>query len=227
MVMSDEIYSQMNFTDDYAPSISKYLPERTIVFGGLSKVFSGGGYRLGFAVIPDQMEGLKKCLFSLISETYSCVAAPIQHGAIIAYQYAPPLRAYIGQCKAILKAIAQYVHENLSSMGLLLTHPSGGFYMVVSFEPYREQLFKRGISNAKTLCHHLLEDRNIALLPGADFYFDQSSLCCRLAFVDFDGALALQVDTPTKDLSYLKRICPNIIAGVEAIQDFIEDVRAI
>ena len=40
LVFSDEIYSQINFTNEYSPSISKYYSEGTIVFGGLSKVFS-------------------------------------------------------------------------------------------------------------------------------------------------------------------------------------------
>ena len=48
IVFSDEIYSQINFNDDFSPSISKFYPEGTLVFGGLSKVFSAGGYRLGF-----------------------------------------------------------------------------------------------------------------------------------------------------------------------------------
>ena len=48
IVLSDEIYSQINFTDNFSPSISTFYPEKTIVFGGLSKVFSAGGYRLRF-----------------------------------------------------------------------------------------------------------------------------------------------------------------------------------
>ena len=53
VVFSDEIYSQINFLEGYSPSISAYYPEKTIVFGGLSKVFSAGGYRLGCMVLPN------------------------------------------------------------------------------------------------------------------------------------------------------------------------------
>ena len=44
VVFSDEIYSQINFKNEYSLSISNYYSEGTIVFGGLSKVFSAGGY---------------------------------------------------------------------------------------------------------------------------------------------------------------------------------------
>ena len=59
IVLSDEIYSQVNFNEEYSPSISSFYPERTIVFGGLSKVFSAGGYRLGFMALPKDLEFLR------------------------------------------------------------------------------------------------------------------------------------------------------------------------
>jgi aspartate aminotransferase len=70
-VFSDEIYSQINFSESYSPSISKYYPEKTIVFGGLSKVFSAGGYRLGYMVLPRELNELKNVYKSLFSETCS------------------------------------------------------------------------------------------------------------------------------------------------------------
>jgi aspartate/methionine/tyrosine aminotransferase len=70
-VFSDEIYSQINFSESYSPSISKYYPEKTIVFGGLSKVFSAGGYRLVYMVLPRELNELKNVYKSLFSETCS------------------------------------------------------------------------------------------------------------------------------------------------------------
>jgi aspartate aminotransferase len=70
-VFSDEIYSQINFSESYSPSISKYYPEKRIVFGGLSKVFSAGGYRLGYMVLPRELNELKNVYKSLFSETCS------------------------------------------------------------------------------------------------------------------------------------------------------------
>ena len=87
VVFSDEIYSQINFSESYSPSISAYYPEKTIVFGGLSKVFSAGGYRLGYMMLPNELQALQNVYKSLFSETFSCVSSPIQFAAIKAFEY--------------------------------------------------------------------------------------------------------------------------------------------
>jgi len=51
MVLSDEIYTDLTFTNDYS-SISKFYPELTFITGGLSKWCGAGGWRLGFLAVP-------------------------------------------------------------------------------------------------------------------------------------------------------------------------------
>ena len=62
IVLSDEIYSQLSFQMPHARSISNFYPEKTIVFGGLSKVFAAGGYRLGYVSVPTELEFLKNTI---------------------------------------------------------------------------------------------------------------------------------------------------------------------
>jgi aspartate aminotransferase len=47
IILSDEIYSELTFDDDYQ-SISKFCPEKTIISTGLSKWCGAGGWRLGY-----------------------------------------------------------------------------------------------------------------------------------------------------------------------------------
>ena len=109
LVLSDEIYSQINFSDEYSPSISNYYSEGTIVFGGLSKVFSAGGYRLGFMSLPIELENISVVYSSLFSETFSCVSSPVQFSAITAYEYAKNLKEYVASSAAILDGISTYI----------------------------------------------------------------------------------------------------------------------
>ena len=52
MVLSDEIYTDLTFSNDYN-SISKFYPELTFhLTGGLSKWCGAGGWRLGFLAVP-------------------------------------------------------------------------------------------------------------------------------------------------------------------------------
>lgn len=76
IVQSDEIYAEMTF-DQRLPTISKYLPDKTIVFSAISKMHGAGGWRVGFCIIPDELEEVKKTLLTVASETFSAVAAPI------------------------------------------------------------------------------------------------------------------------------------------------------
>ena len=85
IILSDEIYSQLNFNSQYK-SISNFYPEGTIVSTGLSKWCGAGGWRLGFFAIPSQLENFKNSLKILCSESFTSVSAPIQYAAIEAYK---------------------------------------------------------------------------------------------------------------------------------------------
>ena len=81
IILSDEIYSQLTFNDQYK-SISNFYPEGTIVSSGLSKWCGAGGWRLGFFAIPNQLKDLKNSIKILCSESFTSVSAPIQYAAI-------------------------------------------------------------------------------------------------------------------------------------------------
>ena len=127
IVLSDEIYSQLNFKDNFSPSISKYYPEGTIVFGGLSKVFSAGGYRLGFMSLPKELNQLSIVYRSLFSETFSCVSSPVQFAAVKAYEYSDKLKEYVSISSAILHEISSYVFSELLKNNIDCTNPEGVF----------------------------------------------------------------------------------------------------
>ena len=58
IVLSDEIYSELTFDENYE-SISKYCSSNVIISNGLSKWCGAGGWRLGYFIIPDEMIQLK------------------------------------------------------------------------------------------------------------------------------------------------------------------------
>jgi len=226
IVLSDEIYSQLNFEEDFSLSIATYYPERTIVFGGMSKVFSAGGYRLGFVAIPINMNELYRPLQSFFSETFSAVSSPIQYAAIKAYQMNSDLKNYINDCSEVLKGISNYVYNSLEKVKIKCTRSLGAFYMIIDFEEYREKLNKLEIRNAIDLCDHLLKNYKIALLPGQDFYFDDESLTCRLAFVDFDGDSVYKVYKLNNNInaSFIQKHTPNIYNGIMVLKKFLSKI---
>ena len=223
IVMSDEIYSQVNFEEGCSPSISRYYPEATIVYGGLSKVFSAGGYRLGFMALPKEFGFLDGPYRSLFSETFSAVAAPIQYAAIEAYKMKKELRLYIKQCTEILQKIAAYVFTRLTAIAIKCTKASGSFYMMIDFTHYRDKLKKLGITTSVALAGYLLDKVGIALLPATDFYFEESELIFRLAFVDFDGKSVHRAYLEGREINeaFIKKYCSSIYSGMERLQEFV------
>ena len=177
IMLSDEIYSELTFQNNYK-SISSFCPEKTIISTGLSKWCGAGGWRLGYFIIPNNLNEIKDKINVLASETFSAVSAPIQHAAIKAYEN--DHSNYINESRNILKAVGNYVYENLKSNKVLINKPQGGFYLMPEF-------LNKKFSSSSEMCESILNNTGVALLPGSDFGFDKKKMLVRLSFTDFDG----------------------------------------
>ena len=206
IILSDEIYSQLNFNSQYK-SISNFYPEGTIVSTGLSKWCGAGGWRLGFFAIPNQLENFKNSLKILCSESFTSVSAPIQYAAVEAYK--GDHSKYLNAVKKILSFTANYVYENLKSNVINVTKPEGGFYLFPEFNNAK-------FSSSSEMCRNILNKTGVALLPGSDFGLDSSKMLARLSYTDFDGANFLKNTLGSKklDSAALKKYAPNIVEGI-------------
>ena len=226
IVFSDEIYSQINFSNEFSPSISEYYTEGTLVFGGLSKVFSAGGYRLGFMSLPKELENLSVVYSSLFSETFSCVSSPVQFAAIKAYEYSKALKHYVAASAAILDGISSYIYHELSRCSIQCTVPQGSFYLMIGFENFKTLLKPLKLDTSTKLSHHLLDNYGVALLPGSDFGFKSNELFFRMAFVDFNGEKVMKAYKKEKkiDERFIKENCISIYKGVKQLIKFTKEI---
>ena len=216
IILSDEIYSELSFERNYK-SISDYCPNKTIISTGLSKWCGAGGWRLGYFIVPDSLNKIKDMINVLASETFSAVSAPIQYAAIKAYEN--DHSDYINQSRKILKAVGNYVYENLKSNKILINKPQGGFYMMPEF------LNKKFNSSAE-MCDDILNKTGVALLPGSDFGFDQNRMLARLSFTDFDGKKFMEeIEDNTKiDDTLIYELAPKIVEGVDKLKKWSESI---
>ena len=120
IVLSDEIYTDLTFKDEYN-SISKFYSEFTFITGGLSKWCGAGGWRLGFLAVPPKLKSFLTSLKSLASESYSTVNTPTQFAAVEAYE--GNYDEYKNKVKGILNAVGNYVYNNLKSNKVLINPP--------------------------------------------------------------------------------------------------------
>ena len=218
LVLSDEIYSELSFNDDYK-SISNFCPEKTIISTGLSKWCGAGGWRLGYFIIPENLKIIRDTLNVLASETFSAVSAPIQYAAIQAYE--GNHMNYIKSSKEILKAVGNYVYENLNSNNILINKSQGGFYLMPEFLNA-----KLKFSSSSEMCKNILEKTGVALLPGSDFGFDKKKMLARLSFTDFDGKKFMQEYKKNENLDNVsvKNLAPKVAEGVDRLKKWSETI---
>jgi len=215
-ILSDEIYSELTFENDYK-SISNFCPEKTIISTGLSKWCGAGGWRLGYFLVPDSLIQIRDMINVLASETFSAVSAPIQYAAIKAYEN--DHSNYINKSRNILNAVGNYVYENLRSNKVLINKPQGGFYLMPEF-------LNKKFNSSSEMCDSILNNTGVALLPGSDFGFDQKKMLARLSFTDFDGQKFMnKIDINQKiDNDLINKFAPKIIEGVDKLKKWSESI---
>ena len=210
LILSDEIYSELSFNKGFK-SISEFYPEKTIISNGLSKWCGAGGWRLGYFIIPEALTELKNSIKNLASETFSSVSAPIQYAAIAAYNNNH--NEYINDSRSILKAVGEYVFENLKSNTIIMNKPQGGFYLMPEF------LIEK-FSTSEEMCSNILKETGVTLLPGSDFGFSKERMIVRLSFTDFNGGEFMQNIKKTKkiDINSISKFAPKIIEGTKKLK---------
>ena len=215
-ILSDEIYSELSFKKEFQ-SISSFCPEKTIISNGLSKWCGAGGWRLGYFIVPDSLNILKDSINVLASETFSAVSAPIQYAAIKAYS--SNHNDYINSSKHILKAVGNYVYENLKSNKVLINKPQGGFYLMPEF-------LNKKFKSSSEMCDNILEETGVALLPGSDFGFEENKMLARLSFTDFDGQNFMNntKDNLKIDKNLIIKFAPKIVKGVDRLKKWSESI---
>lgn len=182
-LISDEIYAEL--AHGWCPHISPaaVYPEGTIVTGGLSKAFSAGGWRLGYAALPPGAAGaqLMAALRAAASEIWSSATTPIQEAAVVAFSPNADVERYVRRSARLHGHVAGRLHATLTDLGVLCPRPAGAFYLYPDFAPWRRILAARGVRTSDDLARMLLDQWDIASLPGAEFGDPPEALRVRLA----------------------------------------------
>ena len=220
IIIADEIYAELDFTGEYK-SLTHFYPENTIISSGLSKWCGAGGWRLGTLTFPKELSYIKDSIRTIASETFTSVSAPIQYAAIKAYS--EDHSEFLEHSRLILKTIAEYIHKELSSVGIKCQKPQGGFYMICDFSNISNIASK--INDDKILCQKILNEVGFAMLPGSDFGLKADKFLTRIAFVDFDGLAALKIikDDDFSSNNLLDIICPQIVKGVLVLKEWVQN----
>lgn len=225
LIISDEIYGQVSFDNQYR-SIAKHAPNVTAITTGLSKHMSLGGWRFGVGLIPKGIDGLHGALCRFISETWSCVPAPVQVAAIDAYKHHEDIEQHIKDCTAIHALMNSYISQGLKDIGITCSMSQGAFYNYPDFAPFKTELAENGIHTSQKLHEHLLSEYSLATLPGSAFGAEPDVLTLRLSGCDYDGAKALAAyqSGETLDNRFVEKHAPHVVKQIEIFSAFVEKI---
>lgn len=125
-VVSDEIYRDVYFTDERPASISEFY-DKTLVVGGLSKVMSMTGWRLGWILgSPEVM----KSAFILHGYDVTCTSAVSQKAALMSWT--DEGREAMQNARNIYKNRREHILKEIETqLGLPAISPEGAFYTMV------------------------------------------------------------------------------------------------
>lgn len=167
-VVTDEIYQNLTYDGIKATSITQAVPElmdRTIMVNGVAKSYAMTGWRLGWMVGP--LDAIKAA-GNLQSHLTSNVSNISQRAALAALT--GPQDEVLAMVDAFDRRRKLAVSELSKIDGWLAPMPQGAFYV---YSDVTKLLGKKWngkmINNSLELCDFILEEAEVALVPGEAF----------------------------------------------------------
>lgn len=167
-IIADEIYERICYLDSFTSiaSLSEAVKQNTVIINGLAKSAAMTGWRIGYtASNPELAKAMGTIQGHLVS-----------HPATIS-QYAA-LKALTDSAEEMQTMVSTYrirrdeIVTLLSDIpGLRIVQPDGAFYIFMDLSPLKDKLSHTG-SFSVELCTRLLEDYQVAFVPGVAFGMD-------------------------------------------------------
>ena len=158
IILSDEIYSRLYYTDAPPFSIAALsgMQEKTIILDGFSKTYAMTGWRIGYGVMPDW---LVEAVNKLMVNSNSCTATFTQRAALAALN-GPQIEAeqMLGEFRRRRDAFCSALNR-IPGFGCSL--PQGAFYAFVNVQ-------KTAMASSD-LADLLLNEAGVACLSGRSF----------------------------------------------------------
>ena len=156
VVISDEIYSELNYTGEKHVSIAEFARDQTIVLNGLSKSHAMTGYRIGF-IFADAS------LTQLIIKThqYFVTAATTvsQFAAIEALKNGKDDAAIMAKEYIVRR---DYIISQMAPLGFDIAKPDGAFYIFAKIPADLNQ-------NDFDFLLDFATEKQVAFIPGSSF----------------------------------------------------------
>lgn len=176
--ITDEIYEYMLYDGREHLSLASIdgAYDRTITLSGFSKTYNMTGWRLGYAVGPEEIIAKMGLLSDLI---YICAPTPLQFGVAEAFRMSD---AYFQDMAEAYDRKRTLMCSTLEELGFIVPWPEGSYYVLADFSPLRERF--DGFEDDMAASRTLVERAGVGTVAGRSFYAVEAdgASCLRFCF---------------------------------------------
>ncbi len=176
-LISDEIYHGIAYPEEGAANprgvCAWELDRSAVVISSFSKYWGMTGWRLGWAIVPDD---LIDTVDALAGNVALCPPAPAQMAAVAAFREASyeAAESFVAE----YARTREYLLANLARLGWGDAAPAdGAFYLYANLGAAMD-----GFADSAAYCSALLESAGVAVVPGLDFDSAAGHDTVRLSF---------------------------------------------
>lgn len=195
-VLSDEIYDQIVFAPAKVTSAIKWFeqkPEMVAVLNGLSKSYAMTGWRVGFMAAH---QDLIKKMSTLQGHSTSNICSIAQKAGLAALTGPTD---FISEMREAFRRRRDMAMDIIGQWPFAVCpRPDGAFYLFVDVHA----CYGGKVKNSTELCTWLLDEANVALVPGAAFGDDK---CVRFSYAVADDTLELALKSVGNALQRLAK----------------------
>lgn len=171
-IISDDIYEKILYTNyPFAnmAMVDESLKDRTIVVNGVSKAYAMTGWRIGYAAGPQEIIGAMVKIQGQSTSNPTSIAQKASVAALNGDQ------SVVEMMVREFKKRRDYIVEALNDIqGISCLMPEGAFYVFPNVSStYGSSFAGRKITTSTDFIEYLLDEANVATVPGAAFGNDQ------------------------------------------------------
>ncbi len=158
LAFTDEIYEHMVYDGEHVSLATlPGMAERTATISGLSKTFSVTGWRLGYAIAPENITNAIRKVHDFLT-----VGAPhpLQAAAAVALSLGDD---YYALLLADYRQRRDYLAPRLADAGFTPYTPAGAYYILAGIDGF-------GFADDISFARYLVEHIGLAVVPGSSFF---------------------------------------------------------
>lgn len=201
VVVSDEIYEYINFTDEGHCSIASFaeVADRAVVINGFSKGYAMTGWRLGYIAAPKWIAAACTKIQGQFTSGANAFGQKAAAQALLdpqSKQTAERMCAIFLQRRDLLLGLLSGIE------GFRVNRPQGAFYIFANIEAFLGKSFEgKRMDTAQDFCEFLLYQARVAIVEGGSF---GDPLCVRFSYAASEENLRQAAERIAQAVAKLK-----------------------